>query len=297
MSAGETEIVFRSGRDRIHGTLRRPKHRGRRPLALLVHGFGSFRNELTGFAELSERLAAVGIASLRLDMHGCGKSGKRGLMHPAPDWIEDLRNAVSFGETLPAIDADRVGIIGMSMGGGIATIAAALDLRLKAVVALAPVADGKAWFQHLWTSSAGDRRWQAFQRRVAKDRQQAVVSGRSEMVDVLDAMNYAPADRDAFRHMAKTYPAFLRRITLSAVDSAFRVSVVPFAPLIGPRPLLVIHSRADTSVPHEQGEAIARAAGRSARLILIDDSPHCFWLGRHSVAVQEQSRDWLVRHL
>lgn len=297
MSAGETDVVFRSGRDRIHGTLRQPKHRGRRPLALLVHGFGSFRNELTGFVDLSERLAAAGIASLRLDMRGCGKSGKRGLMHPIPDWNEDVRSALSFAETLPTIAADRIGIIGMSMGGGIATIAAALDQRLKAVVALAPVADGEAWFQHLWTSSAGDRGWRSFRRKVARDRQQAAINGRSEMVDVLDAMNYAPADRHAFRRMAKTYPAFLRRIALSAVDSAFRVKAVQFAPLIGRRPLLVIHSRADTSVPCEQGKALARAVGSSARLILLDDSPHCFWLGRHSVAVQEQSRNWLARHL
>ena len=89
MQAGEAEISFRSGEAHVYGTLRKGSGRGRRPLAILVHGFGSFRDELTGFVELAERLAANGIASLRLDMRGCGKSGARGLMHPMWDWVED----------------------------------------------------------------------------------------------------------------------------------------------------------------------------------------------------------------
>ena len=103
------------------------------------------------------------------------------------------------------------------------------------------------------------------------------------MVSVLDAMAYQPADRRRFLAMAKTYPAFLSGIALSAVDSAMRVKAVPFAPLIAPRPLLVVHSRADGSVPVAQGEALAAAAGDPCRLVLLDDSPHCFWIGRHSV--------------
>lgn len=296
MPAGERKVSFKSGDARVYGTLRRGSGRGRRPFAVLVHGFGSFRDELTGFVELAERLADAGITSLRLDMRGCGKSGERGRMHPMWDWVEDVRNAVSFGETLPDIAADRVGIIGMSMGGGIATIAAAIDKRLKAVVALAPVADGEDWFRHLWTTSRGVRGWRDFQRQCAEDRRHAI-KRRSRMVDVLDAMAYAPEDRAAFKAMSRTYPAFLKRLSLSSVDSAMTVRAIPYAPLIAPRPLLVIHSRTDGSVPVRQGEALHAAAGEPRRLILIDQSPHCFWIASESQRVQTESTDWLSRHL
>ncbi|MGO8800834.1 MAG: alpha/beta fold hydrolase [Roseiarcus sp.] len=296
MDVGEVEVSFASGGGRVYGTLRRPAGRGRRPAAILVHGFGSFRDELTGFVGIAGKLAAVGVASLRLDMRGCGKSGVRGQMHPMWDWVADLRNAVSFLETLPGIAADRVGVVGMSMGGGAACVAAALDERLKAVVALAPVTDGEGWFRHLWTTSLGEGRWRGFLDAIAEDRRLGALKGRSRMVNVLDAMAYKPDDRRAFLSMAKTYPAFLKRIALSAVDSAMLLRAIPLAPLIAPRPLLIIHSRADASVPVAQAEALA-AAAPSSRLLLLDDSPHCFWISDQSERVQQESVDWLGERL
>jgi len=144
MSARETEIAFSSGGTQVHGTLRQAGNAGRQPAVILAHGFGSFRDELTGFVELADRLAAGGITSLRLDLRGCGQSGRRGFMHPMWEWVEDLRNAASFLETLSGIATDRIGVAGMSMGGGVACAAAAIDDRLKVVVALAPVTDGEA---------------------------------------------------------------------------------------------------------------------------------------------------------
>jgi alpha-beta hydrolase superfamily lysophospholipase len=58
--------------------------------------------KLTGFVELAQRMAQTGLVSLRIDMRGCGRSGIPGVMHPW-DWVEDLRQAVSFLQTLPTI--------------------------------------------------------------------------------------------------------------------------------------------------------------------------------------------------
>jgi uncharacterized protein len=293
----EIEVRFASGGERVFGTLRRGAGRGRRPLAILVHGFGSFRDELTGFTGLADRLGKAGIASLRLDMRGCGKSGTRGLMRPMPEWIDDLRNAVSYCETLPGVAPDRIAVIGMSMGGGVACATAAVDRRLKVVVALAAVVDGEGWFRHLWIDSRGELAWRRFLDEIAEDRRRCVQKRHSRVVTVLDALAYKPEDRRAFLDMAKTYPSFLKRIPLSAVDSAMLVRVAPVAPLIAPRPLLIIHSRADGSVPVGQAEALSAAAGEPHRLILLDDSPHCFWIGRDSQHVQDASVDWLREHL
>ena len=82
MNAHESDVWFRCDASRIYGALCQPSGFGRSPVAVLVHGFGSFRDELTGFVELAERLAEAGIASLRMDMRCCGRSGTRGLMHP-----------------------------------------------------------------------------------------------------------------------------------------------------------------------------------------------------------------------
>jgi uncharacterized protein len=297
MNAFESEVWFRSDDTRIYGTLCQPASSDRSPAAVLAHGFGSFRDELTGFVELAGRLAEAGIASLRMDMRGCGRSGTRGLMHPIWDWVNDVRQAVSFLETLPTVRPDRIGVVGMSMGGGVACTAAAVDARLRVVVALAPVVDGEWWFRHLWSTSRGEAEWQAFQERIASDRCSRAKGSRPASVPVLDAMAYTSADRSAFLEMAEKYPAFLRRIRLSAIDSVLRVRAVPLAPLIAPRPILIVHSRTDTSVPVQQAEELYAAARDPRLLVLLDDSPHCFWIGNQSQRVQEETVSWLKKYL
>lgn len=297
MNPVETEVSFYSNGMPIFGTLCATPLVERSPAVVLVHGFGSFRDELTGFVELAKRLAHAKIASLRIDMHGCGHSGVRGLMHPIWDWVEDLRQAVSFLQTVPMIAPDRIAVAGMSMGGGIACISSAVDERLRVVVALAPVVDGQEWFRHLWITNRGEEAWQEFQQRIILDRRSQSVTKRSASISMLDALAFGSADRRAYLRIVEKHPSFLRRIRLSAVDSALRVRAAPFASLIAPRPLLIIHSRADASVPVQQAEALSTAAREPNRLIIIDDSPHCFWIGDQSQFVQEATVAWLREYL
>src|SRR5207247_7218372 len=51
--------------------------------------------------------------------------------------ISDLRDAVSFLAGRPEIDSDRLGIVGVCLGGGYALRAAAFDPRLKAAACVA----------------------------------------------------------------------------------------------------------------------------------------------------------------
>ena len=293
----ESEISFRSGGEHVFGTLCSGQGRGKRPAAVLVHGFGAFRDELTGFSELAEKLSVAGITSLRPDMRGCGKSGVRGHMHPIWDWVEDMHAAISWLLGRANVDPERIGVIGMSVGGGVVATASAFDRRIKAVVALAPVTDGEGWLRHLWISSRGARAWQSFREEVAADASRRARTGRSRTVSVLNVLALRPDDRRSFLSMARRYPAFLRRLTLSAADSVMQAKVVPLAPMIAPRPLLVVHSKADSSVPVEQGRALAEAAGKSAELLLIDDSPHCFWISSDSDRVQRACVEWLSERL
>ena len=47
----------------------------------------------------------------------------------------DLSAAVTYLSSRPGVDAGRIGVLGLSMGGEIAITGAALDPRLKAIVA------------------------------------------------------------------------------------------------------------------------------------------------------------------
>jgi uncharacterized protein len=57
--------------------------------------------------------------------------------------VEDYRNAISYLQGEPGVDQDRIGIWGSSFAGGNVIVTAALDARVKAIVAQVPSIGGK----------------------------------------------------------------------------------------------------------------------------------------------------------
>jgi dienelactone hydrolase len=126
------------------------KAEGPLPAMVLVHGGGG-----TAFAEWATLWAQRGYAALAMDLAGCGPGQKRlpdgGPLHdddatfgdftPATAnrmWTYHAVAAVIRGHSLLAsrkeIDANRIGITGISWGGYLTCIVAGLDDRLKVAV-------------------------------------------------------------------------------------------------------------------------------------------------------------------
>lgn len=294
----ESEITFYSEGEEVTGTLRLPAGQQEEPpVAVLLHGYGSFRDELTGFVELASLLAEHGIASLRFDFRGCGGSGEPGRIHPHDEWIEDTRSALSYLQGRPDVDADRLGVVGMSVGGGVAVQATSLDERVRCTVALAPVADGGWWLKHLWTTTQGNVGWQRFLSRLVEDRQQRARDGASQRVPMEDILAYGPEDMAARKLMLERYPQFATHAYLSSADSLLQFQPRQFVHLISPRPVRFVHSLTDTSVPIDHSYELFGRAGEVRDLQVIHDSPHCFWLGAHNRRVQELTLEWLSKYL
>ena len=108
------------------------------PLVVLVHGHGGTRQENGAFTELASMLAEVGIASIRMDFAGCGDSTEAFIHNNITTMLQDIEAATQFAVEHPGIDGRRVGILGYSMGGRLAMLAA--DDRHSAMVLWAPVA-------------------------------------------------------------------------------------------------------------------------------------------------------------
>jgi len=97
----------------------------------LLHGSGSTRSAVLDHAEV---LAGNGYGVLLYDDRGHGRSDGDGMDFGW--WGDlDLGAAVSYLQTRPDVLADRIGVVGMSMGGEQAVNAAATDDRILAVVA------------------------------------------------------------------------------------------------------------------------------------------------------------------
>ena len=116
----------------LSGTLHVPKNSPGKPFPLLVLNRGFYPTLVYsngfGFSYEQEYFARRGYASLHLDFRGYGFSENgedyingRGLNYQ--NYVIDMINAVKAVKkaNLPSIDTERIGLFGLSMGGGIVT--------------------------------------------------------------------------------------------------------------------------------------------------------------------------------
>lgn len=107
----------------IKGTLVLPDSGTTGQAAVMLHGFGSSRDEVGGlFAMQAEGLAAQGIASLRIDFRGYGESAGDMADTTLERMIADAQSALSFLSGVDEVDPSRIGVIGYSFGAAIAML-------------------------------------------------------------------------------------------------------------------------------------------------------------------------------
>ncbi|GFZ51831.1 hypothetical protein JCM24511_09599 [Saitozyma sp. JCM 24511] len=122
------------------------------PAMLSAHPIGSCK-EQTSSNIYGRALAEAGYVVLAFDASFQGESGGQ------PRWVEDpelrvadFRFSIDFLQTLPYVDAERIGILGICGGGGYALNAHQTDYRSKVCIGITPVNFGRltreAFTQH-----------------------------------------------------------------------------------------------------------------------------------------------------
>lgn len=102
--------------------------------ALAVAGpFGAVKEQVSG--RYAQEMAGRGFVTVAFDPSFTGESGGYPRNTASPDInTEDFSAAIDFLTTLPEVDAEHIGIIGICGWGGMAINAAAIDTRIKATV-------------------------------------------------------------------------------------------------------------------------------------------------------------------
>jgi uncharacterized protein len=120
----EREIVFYSKADGIllSGTLTIPVNKHKIPAVVLIHGSGPHNRDLEFgdhklFKDLAEYLSARGIAVLRYDKRGNGKSKGQFIPYDLDNFKNDGIAGVEYLKTMEEIDKSKIGAIGISEGG------------------------------------------------------------------------------------------------------------------------------------------------------------------------------------
>ncbi|HMU29145.1 MAG TPA: alpha/beta hydrolase [Nitrospira sp.] len=139
-------VSFKNRNIIMAGSLCQPrdfKDGARYPAVVVVHPAGGVKEQTAG--EYAKRLAAEGFVTLAFDTSYQGESGgePRYLDEPM-NRVGDIYSAVDYLTTLPFVDAERIGILGICAGGGYSVKAASLDRRIKAVATASAANVGNA---------------------------------------------------------------------------------------------------------------------------------------------------------
>lgn len=92
------------------------------PVVVLFHGFtGNKMEPHFIFVKLSRMLEKKGIASARFDFGGSGESDGDFISMTLSGEIRDAHNILDYVKKLDGIDPGRIGLVGLSMGGSVAS--------------------------------------------------------------------------------------------------------------------------------------------------------------------------------
>jgi dienelactone hydrolase len=138
-------ISYPAGDINVPGFLCLPRDLSASPAVIVLHGSDGFG---PNHEKIVRKLTAEGFAALAVSWFG----GTSARSHWRALRVDDILQAVAFLERQSNIDADKLGLIGFSRGGGLALIMASLIPRVKAVVnyfGLTAWQGGLAEFDHL----------------------------------------------------------------------------------------------------------------------------------------------------
>jgi hypothetical protein len=133
-----TKVTFPNQLTSMAGNLFAPpdlEKRGKYPALVVLHPFGGVKEQTAGI--YAGKMAEKGYVTLAFDASHQGESGgyPRDTENPA-ERMEDVRCAIDYLTTLPMVDEDRIGILGICAGGSYALGVAPTEMRAKAIASV-----------------------------------------------------------------------------------------------------------------------------------------------------------------
>jgi hypothetical protein len=289
----EEVVSFQSAGLRLHGVLGVPE--GLRPSEcrsafIVLHGFGSNSESPTCLAP-AKVLNEFGYVTLRFDMRGCGKSeGEFGRVI-CLEQVEDTGNALDFLAKHPAVEAERIGVIGSSFGGAVGVYAGGTNARIAAVVSNGGWGHGERKFRGQHPTPEA---WAKFTKMLEEGRLRRARTGQSLMVPRYDIVPIPDHVRQNLQrqNVGMLAPNSVEMFPAETAQSMFDFRAEEVVGKIAPRPLLLIHAAKDSVTPTEQSVEMFKRAGQPTELHLFSGLDH-FLFAEKSTRVWNLLRQWL----
>src|SRR5690606_12829449 len=144
------QISFEGPLGTLRGLLHRPDGVEPAPAVMLLRGFtGQHIENDRLFVQVARALADAGFAALRFDFYGSGDSDGDLEAFTIDSELADSCAGFDWLSAQPGIDPDRIGVVGLSLGGAIAALLAGQEPRVKTTVLWNAVASTREMSENL----------------------------------------------------------------------------------------------------------------------------------------------------
>jgi uncharacterized protein len=240
----------------------------RRAGIVLCHGY-------TGVKDLylpdnARALIDAGYVVLTFDYKGWGASeGPRSRLAPYGR-VADVQAALTYLGLQSQVDPDRLGIYGTSYGGATVVWVGAIDPRVKCVVSVVGIGDGRRWMR----SVRRPDEWHDLLDRAKADRERRVLDGRSAMADRSQILLPDRQSAELAATARRANPAAVNELPLEFIDDTLGFHPEWVVGKIAPRPILFITTNDDRLVPPDESESLFAKAREPKKLVVLRGFGH-----------------------
>ena len=247
-------------------------------------------------------LAETGVATLTFDHRNFGASGGHRRQHEDPAGkLADLSAATSFLVNHPAVDADRIGCVGVCMGGGYALKHSAFDRRIKALALVAAAFNdpkqmrsgiGPDGYRQMMADFAAVAGREAATGEIDYIKAVSDVAGEDAAMPGAEPFEYYGTERSAS-------PGWKNEMTRLSVRELLTVDLAIGADFVGPTPTLIVHGRTDDFCsPEAAQDAFDRIDGPK-ELLWLDTTNHIDLYDQPAFVDPAVARvaEWMTEHL
>jgi len=229
---------------------------------MFCHGFTGHKIESHRlFVHAARHMCDKGFLVLRFDFRGSGESEGMFESMTVSGEISDLKQATSFMLDREEVQHDKIGVIGLSLGGAVSILTAAQDQRIRAVC--------------VWASPAD-----------LKGLQQSVQAIFGRHVDASDSNTPEYIDMPSGYRIGKAF-----------LFDVLKHDILTSCAKISPRPFLAVHGTSDELVPFQHAEMLYGKAGEPKERILIAGADHTFNRWDWQSEAIERTTEWFGRKL
>lgn len=245
--------------------------------AIMIGGpYGGCKEQ--GAGVYANQLAARGFVVLAVDPPFNGLSGGFPRHVSSPELFSETFSAcVDYIGTLPYVDRERIGAIGICGSGGFALSAAQVDRRIKAI-ATASMYDMTAVTRDFLTdeqldaalNAFGARRWADFE----AGEPEYIPSFPAEPTDTVPE-GLDPIAEEFYRYYGMPrghHPRARANFTTTSAMPFMQFRLLDFVKTIAPRPILIVVG--DRAHSKQFGETAYAAAAEPKELFVVEDAEH-----------------------